>query len=214
MRILFLILCIIGTLLPSQAATIVKTDTAAGGVYLDASTATRTFSVLTSDIPSGHYINFVTFTIDFEKFDGETIGVNAGGTPYYNEISLKLKNPAGTETTLIAAGAFATGSGGFRGVITFDDAAALVVNNNTAAVSAGTFRPTGAGTMGNLQTNSGAGTWTLTMQDTAWADHLGYWSSTLTLQTRSALIPEPATLGLCVLGLGALAGLRRVYSRP
>jgi hypothetical protein len=198
---------ILGTASSGQAATITKTDTPAGGIYLDASSATRTFSVLTTEIPANYFVSKVTFTIDFEKYDGETLGVNAGGNPYYNEIVLKLKNPAGVETSLIAAGAFANGSGGFRGVITFDDAATQFVNNNTAQLTAGTYMPTGAGTMSSLNTLSGAGNWTLTLQDTVAADHLGYWSSSMTLQT--TFIPEPASLALTLLGAVPLLYRRR-----
>ena len=177
---------------PCLAATVTKTNTASGGFYLDASSTTRIFTVLASDLPTGQFVTKVTFLIDFEKYDGETIGVNLGGTPYYNEIVLKLKNPTGIETTMIASGAFANGSVGFRGVITFDDSAAQAVNFNTAQITAGTYKPSGTNTMSTLNTASWAGNWTLTLQDTASQDHLGYWSSSMTLQ--SSVVPEPSSL--------------------
>jgi MYXO-CTERM domain-containing protein len=196
----------------AQAQTpVTKVDTPAQPINLDDNSTTRDFIVTAGDMAGGTIVNSVTLTIDFEKFDGETIGVNPGGTPFYNEIVFRLTNPQNVTTTLIAENAFQSGANGFRGVITFDDLAANLVNVNTATPQAGTFRPTGPGTMSDLNSVNGVGTWTLFLEDTVGADHLGYYTATLRLNggSVSAAAPEPATASLALLGLAAFAARRR-----
>lgn len=172
----------------AMAQTLVtKTDSNQG--YFDASSGVRSFIVSAGDMGAGTAVNSILISIDFEKYDGETFGVNGGNTPFYNEIEFLLTNPQNVTTSLIAAGSFNAGSGGFRGVITFDDAAANVVNVNSNSPQAGTFRPTGS--LASLFSGNGVGTWTLGIRDTVGADHLGYYSSTLTLNPGgTALTPE------------------------
>jgi len=176
--------------------------------YFDASSGTRDFIVTPADMAGGTVVNSVTIAIDFEKYDGETFGVNPGGTPFYNEIVFTLTNPQNVTTTLIGSGSFTTGSGGFRGVITFDDLASLFVNNDPDTPQAGTFKPTGTGTMTDLNSLNGVGTWTLGIQDTTGSDHLGYYSAGLSLNG-GASAPEPGTLALALLGGGGFWLRRR-----
>ena len=166
---------------------VTKTDSTPG--YFDDSSGVRSFIVSAADMAGGTAVNSITIAIDFEKFDGQTMGTNFGGTPFYNEIEFLLTNPQNVTTSLIAPGSFFSGSNGFRGVITFDDAAAQVVNFDTSSPHAGTFRPTGS--LGSLLSGNGVGTWQLSIRDTVFADHLGYYSSTLTLNPGgTALTPE------------------------
>ncbi len=181
----------------SVQADVQITDTPAGGIYLDNSNTTRTFSVNTMFI-----VTEVTIEIDFEKYDGQTLGVNGGATPFYNEIVFTLTSPNATTVTLIAANSFVSGSTGFRGVIKFDQAALDVVNVNTASPSAGTFRPTGGGSLSDFVGQQAFGNWSLFMADTANADHMGYYSSTL------SFVPEPSSMALLSVGLGALLLIR------
>jgi len=194
---------------PANAQTgVSKTDSTSG--YFDASGGTREFVVSAADMLAGASVSLVTIDIDFEKFDGQTMGVNPGGTPFYNEIEFILTNPAGASTTLIAANSFSSGTTGFRGVITFADDATTVVNADVNTLLAGYYRPTGPGSMGNLNLASGLGTWVLGIRDTQGSDHLGYYSATLNLNggSATAAVPEPGTLTLALLaGATAAAGL-------
>ncbi len=184
---------------PCAEAAVQITDTPAGGLYFDASSGTRTFSVNTMFI-----VTEATIEIDFEKFGTQQLGVNDGSTPFYNEIVFTLTSPGFTTVSLIAGESFEPGGGGFRGVIKFDQAALNVVNVNPASPSAGTFRPSGAGALTDFVGEQAFGNWSLFIQDTESADHLGYYSATLTLNP----VPEPTGLALLSLGVGSLL-LRR-----
>jgi hypothetical protein len=186
-----------------------KLDAPSGGTYFDATSGTATFDVTAGDMAGGTAVNSVTIAIDFEKYDGETMGVNAGGTPFYNEISFILTNPQNVSTTLIGSGVFNASSGGFRGVITFDDLASSFVNVDPNNPQAGAFKPSGPGLMGDLLSADGVGTWTLAIADTAGGDHLGYYSAELSLNGGTAAAPEPGTLALSLLGVGGLFLRRR-----
>jgi hypothetical protein len=164
---------------------------------------------------AGGTITDVNISIRFGKHDGETFGVNAGGTPYYNEIVFQLiGNVVGADPTahLIDANSWGVGSGGFLDrTITFDEAAGSVVNSGAAPV-AGTFRTTGnAGALGLGQFNGltlEAGDWTLFIQDTVGADALDFYSTTLNVTV--ADVPDAGgTLTLLGGALVALSGLRR-----
>ncbi len=203
-----LTLGLIGTGALAQSP-VFKLDAPAGGTYFDNSSGTATFDVTAGDMAGGTAVNSVTIAIDFEKYDGETLGVNGGGTPFYNEISFILTNPQNVSTTLIGSGVFNTGSGGFRGVITFDDLASSFVNVDPDNPQAGMFKPSGPGLMGDLTSSNGVGTWTLAIADTAGADHLGYYSAELSLNGGTAAAPEPGTLALSLLGVGGFFLRRR-----
>lgn len=198
-------------LLANQAgATIITKFNGTTGNF-DASSGTRAF---TFDIAeSGGTISDVDIAIRFGKHDGETFGVNQGGTPYYNEIVFSLTgNVVGTDPTadLISANSWGSGSGGFLDrTITFDESAGSVVNFGSAPI-AGTFQTTGfAGGFGLDQFNGltlEAGSWTLFIQDTVGWDALDFISAELKVTTSS--VPDGGTtlvlLGGALTGLGAL----------
>lgn len=164
----------------------------------DASSGTRDVTI------SSHFlIQDVTIAIDFEKYAGETLGFNAGGIPYYKEIVFRLTSPANTTVNLIIADSFNSGTDGFRGIINFDDSASQVVNYDADSPHAGTFRPVGSLSAFNGQDASG--TWSLYIEDTATADHLGFYRFDLTLIP----VPIPPTVLMLGGGLIGLWGLRR-----
>jgi hypothetical protein len=192
---------------------VTKTDSTSG--YFDESSGLRSFVVTAADMATGTAVHRVTIAIDFEKFDGETLGRNFGDTPFYNEIVFTLTNPQNVTTTLIDAYSFNVGAGGFRGVLTFDDLAAQFVNVDPDAPHTGTFKPTGPNTLGSLNSARGVGVWTLGIEDTFRFDHLGYYSATLKInepRQSSHLTPEvPGSVqaGAALLSLGACALCRR-----
>lgn len=197
----------------AQAQTaLTLTDAPVEGLHFDASSGTRTFTVAPGDLTMGSAINSVSIAIDFEKFDGETLGFNGGGTPYYNEIHFSLTNPDGIVTQLIAPGSFSSSNTGFRGIITFDDTAVHVVNYDVSQPHEGMFRPTGAGTMSDLNTANGAGNWSLRIEDTEGGDHLGYYSASLMLNGGGAnpsAVPEPGSIAFALGSLITGAGMLR-----
>ncbi|MGC4045669.1 MAG: PEP-CTERM sorting domain-containing protein [Armatimonas sp.] len=175
----------------------------------DASSGSRTFTVTPADMAGGTAVNRVTIAIDFEKYDGGTLGVNGGDTPFYDEIVFTLTNPQNVTTTLIGADSFNFGADGFRGVITFDDLASLFVNDNPDSPQAGTFKPILGESLSALNSADGVGDWILGIQDTTGADHLGYYSASLEINGPTASAPEPGTLALGLLGVGGLWLRRR-----
>ncbi|MGC4043542.1 MAG: hypothetical protein QM758_07025 [Armatimonas sp.] len=190
-----------------------KLDNPSAPLYFDASSGLRSFLVTAADMAGGTAVNSITIAIDFEKFGGNTLGVNSGTTPFYNEIEFKLTNPQNVTASLIAPGLFFPGSNGFRGVITFDDLAAMPVDNDPNTPQAGTFQPFMP--LSSLATANGVGTWTLSIRDTVRNDHLGYYSSTLTLNSNRVptnLTPEmPAGVQAIpvLLAVGAMALYQR-----
>ena len=197
----------------SHAQITISATNSTPGIF-DASSGTRDFTFSAADLGfSNHSILDVDISINFAKADGQ--GVTLGtGTPYLNETGFTLSYAANS-VGLITPGSFLTGSVPFSGVIDFDDAAALVVNSNPEAMTAGTFKPVGL-----LSTFNGLvllpGTWTLSIVDTAGADALRFYDATLsvTYATPSNPVPEPSTYGLIGAGvLVALGLLRRLRRR-
>jgi hypothetical protein len=194
---------------PSAEAGLITLTNSTFGNF-DASSGTRSVTVtgLESGFGTGEILD-VNVSVDFTKADGEGVNPPASpGTPFYNEIVFRLTSPFATTVNLISAGSFNSGSSGtlFNGVITFDQAAAQVVNVNPNQPSAGTFRP-----VGNLNSFNGGtalGNWTLFIQDTVAADSLRFRSFTANITTADP-IPEPATLTLTALGLAAAAARHR-----
>ena len=182
----------------ANAITVSNTDSG----YFDGSADVRKVN-----IGSSFLIASVTIAIDFEKYSGDTMGVNTGDTPFYNEIVFKLTSPNGIGTTvnLINANSFQSGSSGFRGVINFDDSAAQVVNYDFPSPHAGTFRPEEPLSLFNGQ--NALGNWALFIQDTTLHDHLGFYRYDLTVNP----VPIPPTVWLLGSGLLGLAGLRRKF---
>jgi hypothetical protein len=200
-------LCLLTNL---ASATLITKFNGTPGVF-DSSSGTRAFTFFIAE--SGGTISDVDISIRFGKHDGQTFGVNPGGTPYYNEIVFSLTgNVIGTDPTsnLISANSWSAGNGGFLDrTITFDESASSAVNSGFEPV-AGTFRTTGfAGGSGLDQFNGlilEAGSWTLYIQDTVGADALDFISAELKVTTPS--VPDGGTtlalLGGALTGLGAL----------
>lgn len=172
-------------------------------VSVDNSSATRNYVV-----PTNAIVTRVQFTVTFEKYDGETFGVNGGGTPFYDEIEFKLTSPQGTVVDLILEDSFGIGTNppfnGFFGTIIFEDSATLAVNYNPITPFSGSFRPMTP--LAAFNGENAMGTWTLSIRDTAESDQLGYYSSVLALNT---VVPEPSSAALVAVASLALFGRRR-----
>ena len=151
---------------PAYAAITNFNFTSGTNQFVDASSANRSYSV------SGQasQILFTRFDVNFMKADGESYGVNNGGTPYYNEILFRLSKGS-SSVNLISPGDFNPGSGGFGfGRINFTQYESTLVNSNPNVISAGFRRPTG--NLNNFNYANPNGTWNFTIQDTAGADGL------------------------------------------
>lgn len=130
--------------------------------------------------------------------------------PFYSDIGLILRKldqsfSVLSEVTLLYIGGFNDGfaSSFFDGVITFDDDAMTVINNNPDQPTSGLFRPMEAL---SLLSGSYSPYWELRLVDAVSDSPLLFHSATLTT-TIAAAVPEPAFIGLagvCLLGLVAL----------
>ncbi|MEK0450764.1 MAG: motif [Verrucomicrobiota bacterium] len=205
----------------ADAAVITKVNTTSG--LFDASSGLRTFNFTIGE--SGGIISDVNIAIRFGKHDGETFGVNAGGTPFYNEIVFQLIGNTvefGTSTiaNLIDASSWSSGTGGFLDrTITFDEQASQVVNFSSEPL-AGTYRTTGNGSALGLSQFNGltlaAGDWTLFIQDTVGSDALDFISAELTINAGPveppASVPDGgSTVALLGFAMSAVAGARRKF---
>jgi hypothetical protein len=194
-------------LMSSSASAGVITITNSLDGNFDDSSGFRGFTVtgLEAGYGSGVILD-VDISINFAKADGESFDPPyPGGTPFHNEIHFRLDDPTDDAVTLIAPGSWGGAGALFDGTITFDQAAATVVNAGAVPV-AGTFRPTGAGSLDDYNGQLAVGLWELFIEDTVGLDSLRFREATLTIITEDfRAVPEPSTFAL--LGLGGVAAV-------
>jgi len=174
--------------------------------YFDNSSGNRTVTVtgLEPGYGTGAILD-VNISITFCKAHDADGSCVSTFTAFPNEIRFRLTSPGAVAVTLIDAASFNYDAfpRPFDSTITFDQAAAQVVNIYPALVPSGTFRPTGPGSLNDFNGASALGTWTLFIEDTDSGDGLLFRSLELNVTTRGdAVIPEPA--GWLLTGAGML----------
>ena len=180
-------------------------DTRNTGPDFMATIRTVVFSGAESAFGDGTILD-VDISIDFSKLSNPAELVPQ---PWYNEIGFALKSPNGTLVDLIPVDTFLTApafnnTAGFTGIITFDDAAASLVNNGptVGAPNVGTFQPINA--LSAFNGENAQGTWELWIEDSIGANPLEFSAFTLSIQT--AAVPEPGSIILGGMSLLALCG--------
>ncbi|MBM4264268.1 MAG: PEP-CTERM sorting domain-containing protein [Deltaproteobacteria bacterium] len=200
---------------PARAGAISGTNSITG--LFDASVGNRqiTFTGFEPGFGNG-VIADVNISINYAKADGEAFNppFPTFDRPFFNEIHFAIIAPNGMTVELIAANSFNEGAGGtnFDATQTFDQQAANVVNVNLDLPAAGSFRPTGPGSLNDFNGFSALGTWTLFIEDTVIDDALRFRSFTLNIITDVFSVPEPTSLLLLTLGIVGLTLRRRRFS--
>ncbi len=164
------------------------------------------------------YFNEIEFVLTSPGGKNFTLISNAGGTelvPFDSIPSFDIGNPGA----------------GFSGTVVFDQSAAAPVNTNPNEISAGTFRPDDdtLNSLDYFNGDSAVGTWTLFMEDDfgplyfppfpplGSPSPLVFTEFSLTITTASASsnpIPEPSSLLIFGLGIGAIVGGHWLRRRP
>jgi hypothetical protein len=186
---------IVGT--TASAGVLTATNSTFGS--FDSSSGTRTFS-----LGAGNILD-VDISIDFAKCDGPALtsgSVCPGDEFSFNrEIVFRLTSPGGTTVSLVEQDTYSGQIPGARVVVDLDDEALTGVGGSLLA--SGSFRPEGL--LSAFDGGSASGIWTLFIADTVGADPLSFFSATLRVT-----VPEPGSVALLGLALGAMAvALRR-----
>jgi hypothetical protein len=199
----------------ARAGVFVLTNNTPG--IFDGSSGTRSVTVTGTEPGFGTGVLVsVTVAIDYLKADGEGPAPPPPpplpGSPFFNEIVFRVDRAGFPSTTLIAANTYSVGDAGdfFSGVQTFATGAPAIPLDSEPA--AGTFSPTGPGSLAAYNGSSALGVWTLFIQDTVGLDALRFRSVTFTFTTQdapAAVIPEPASCVLLGVGAAGLVGYRR-----
>lgn len=183
------------------------------GVF-DKYTSTRTLDVKTHGT-----IADLNILVSFSKCDNLVLGPGGGpctdsGTPYENEIVMRLTSPTGVRVDLVLENTFNLGGRGAGQVsVVFDDEGAPLGTQ----VQGGSFKPVGS--LSAFDKLDAFGAWTLELGDTRRLDPLEYYFSQLIVSfagdeeegedTPAGRVPEPASLGLLALGLAGMLAARR-----
>ena len=126
---------------------------------------------------------------------------NPNGTPFHNELSLRIETAAGTLIDLVVEDTYTTfGDEGVSALLTFEDDAPTAVGG--ADLVSGTFSP--VGDLSSVFGELAEGTWSIIIGDDVGADPKRLDSYSVTFNDGVAAVPLPAGLPLLLLGLGGL----------
>ena len=213
---LVLLLCAAAWAITPQAQVqggIFTLTNATSGIF-DASSGTRSVTVTGLEVGfDGGVLTNITVAIDYLKADGEAADPPPPpplpGSPFFNEIHFRLDRAANPSTELIAAGHYGVGGAGdfFSGIQTFATGGAIIPAGGSPV--AGTFAPTGPGSLAAYNGASALGVWTLFVEDTVGLDALRFRSVTFTFTTESAAVPEPSSCAILGAGVVGLLGFCR-----
>ncbi|MCD2515845.1 PEP-CTERM sorting domain-containing protein [Massilia sp. G4R7] len=177
----------------------------------------KSFGYVSFNVTSHGTINDVNVAVEFSKCDNPYIDPEGSrcigqGTPFENEIVMRLIGPDGRVVNLIEEDTFDQGdtAGIGRITMTFTDEGQALGKR----VQAGAFRP-----LGQLSMFDGMdmfGEWRLYVEDTFGSDPLEVFSSSLifnSVEPPPADVPEPGSLAVFGAGMFALGALRRRQRR-
>ena len=200
---------LLGAVCAVAQAGVIASDATSG--WFDGDGDVRTLRIAEHGI-----VGKVVISIDFAKCNDPGVGedgqcVDNTGS-FDNEIVFRLTSPTGVTVSLVDPWTYAGSSvGAGRVTVRFDDAAGWQVGSvdfNEGNVAAGSFRPLEA--LAGLNGGDMFGDWTLLVGDAGYGDPLQYFSATLEVESRGAVVAEPGVFGVMAVGLlGMGAALRR-----